>query len=1102
MVDYNTLSVNDGIKPLLRAIGIRSFPAKKADMVARLQEYDRNNPGHPASSLPIPATQQRKKRTPTTSTPGPASTAEPSAVAPRPSRKRKELSPAVQPEPQPKRFKSGGEVERKSSAKGDRDEEMLMPGSRHHEAVEARLSPVEKPDEEHVSQDDAQHDAQYVRRKDAQNVPDDSNKYQIGQNKGKMVAAGAASASSTSRAKRNTDLRKTKKQLKAPVKLAKGLPSRKGKSKGKQATTSKLAQVKDDTNRRAARKTGKTGKTGKTQAMGDKAEAVPVRQGESVQNQSKAVADDTESVVDDHKPCKHVTNDSDDDENTKTGDEEKDVDDDDGEDVDDDDDDDDENTNTGDDEEGVDNDEDEDESGLTPYEKDLAREARFHALRRPGGYADPKVANAWRVKHQTIVVSLDSYYPEGHPRWLPDHLIFGKQWEDRMLARAKKEGRELPRMTCKSPEQWQEKEMVDYYEIHGAPLERPGTPSKRAGESSKRAEEPAQEQSQPGESSKSAVEPAQEQGQPGHATAGPSGPPKRGKKRAADAMEDEDEDSKGWLENERQKRRVALQRAQRDASIPGFERRLRELKDGRREGPTKSRAAVAAANKAVGGSKNFDQRVRANKHHARRAATRLYEDFMYFQSPQRRTQYNEHIDSWEKEMKNPFRKEMAPGKLFGEDPRNDGELRALIESFEQRGIGTLEETGLQRRGPAELHTLIPTRRRRAAGVGAGELDDDAPEVILSIDEEAIERRRAQIEDVQGDITMKETHSERRAREVAALGKDLPTKWFVNEFVPTAVSFDRTRQESGLFIAAGETSRDWLDSYDSLDIVKPGVTAVERTLLHLGSDAESEDEDDQDQPQPDYPGSINEFSKEKQPHKTYRLVPTTQFAETAYGRREREHIHMFLAPSSPVDSPPHSPIPRTDIQHDFQKADPEHLKYRAKLRDPHGILYKQWPNPSLEVPYAPVDVAALPTQLQARYQSSEKGLGDADILDGARVFNGPAPEGTSMRLLREAKGQKYRPPIRPPPARRGPWDSDDDGSDGGGEVDPGGDDGDSDFDDGDLFRRAYMEASRLGDIHEDGNAGDGGAGDDVIMLSDDSTLEHSDSDDTVFQAGLL
>lgn len=75
MVDYSKLKVNEDLKPRLRAIG-QPFPSTKKEMVEILEKYDKEHPDRPASSLPIPSTQPRKKRVPKGAAPAPAATAQ------------------------------------------------------------------------------------------------------------------------------------------------------------------------------------------------------------------------------------------------------------------------------------------------------------------------------------------------------------------------------------------------------------------------------------------------------------------------------------------------------------------------------------------------------------------------------------------------------------------------------------------------------------------------------------------------------------------------------------------------------------------------------------------------------------------------------------------------------------------------------------------------------------------------------------------------------------------------------------------------------------------------------------------------------------------
>lgn len=592
-------------------------------------------------------------------------------------------------------------------------------------------------------------------------------------------------------------------------------------------------------------------------------------------------------------------------------------------------------------------------------------------------------------------------------------------------------------------------------------------------------------------------------------------PKKASRKRKVDKIEEEQEkvDSKRWLENERQKRIARLGTVEGLASISGFDKQLQNRDDARR---AKSTAAVTKANRAVGGSEKFDPKERRRRDDKRLHETSLYEDFMYFQCPGRRSQYEQDIH---RDTKKPFRKGDKVGRLwlFGADENE--ELRNIVEDLEERNIGILENIVPDGIGPNDLHILVPSLRREPFGLDEIDLQRATQEVNLSrLNREAIERRRVEIE---GDPQTEGTHSARRAREVAAMG-DLPTDHKINDIVPTARSMDRTRLQSGLFIAAGEQSRDWLTSYDHLDIVRPGVYAVERHFLDPidegyqaardsaqdEGEGKEEEEEEEDIPQPDnYPGFLNEFSKPPRPHKKFAHRPTTPFAEATYGRCEREHIHMFLAPSSPVDSPPHSPKRSSNIPLDVPSSHPDYEHYRAKFRDNHGLTYKSWPEfkeKGYAMRYEPLDIAALPKELQDQYESNKEVLGDPEILDNPRLFDVPAPDGTSMRLLREAKGMPYTPPIRPAKDKQGPWvegDSESGSDNSGGDVDL-----ESSDDDGDLFRKAYLEAgSGVVEAHDDGGDGHGGAGDEgfesqgggaendlmmvdadeVVVLSDDS-----------------
>jgi hypothetical protein len=327
----------------------------------------------------------------------------------------------------------------------------------------------------------------------------------------------------------------------------------------------------------------------------------------------------------------------------------------------------------------------------------------------------------------------------------------------------------------------------------------------------------------------------------------------------------------------------------------------------------------------------------------------------------------------------------------------------------------------------------------------------------------VEAEKERYENKQKEKGMKEVHSLRQAREAEAIGT--ATGIYFSDKVPTARSLDRIRLQSGLFVAAGESSHDWNVSYDQMDIVKTGCIAVEKGKLvdeegklkdssgnseeHLedakgmGEKAPTIDVAEQ-YPEDGVEGLLNEFCRDKQPHKEYTLVPTTAFAEISYGRREREHAHLNLQPSSPVLSPPHSPIfmdapaGKPVIPVDVPEKHEAFHRNRRQFQDPYGVNYRQWPafkgsrqGRGFKVTYEPLDIAALPKNLQEQHNSG------TPALDESGRFALPAPDGTSMRLLREALNEPCQPPRRF--VATGEEESDDEG---------------------DLFREAYLEGSRV------------------------------------------
>lgn len=219
--------------------------------------------------------------------------------------------------------------------------------------------------------------------------------------------------SSKSRAKRDTNTQKLDKQLEAIPKLVVKLSSRKGKANGTQSVPSKPAPVQNESNRRAAQRATKAGKT---KAMGDKAEFQTSGQEEAIQEQAKVISDGIGSAVANPNPHSH-------------------------------------DPNAGAIDDGNSGPVDTEHAGTskpkaeTEAEK-LARE--MYLRREPGGYADPRVAEVWRVRQKTIMAPIDNYYEPGKKRAPKEQLQYLRYME-RQREEAAKEGITIPKQDCKSP---------------------------------------------------------------------------------------------------------------------------------------------------------------------------------------------------------------------------------------------------------------------------------------------------------------------------------------------------------------------------------------------------------------------------------------------------------------------------------------------------------------------------------------------------------------------------------------------------------------------------------------------------------------------------
>ncbi|CAO2655490.1 Nn.00g042930.m01.CDS01 [Neocucurbitaria sp. VM-36] len=331
------------------------------------------------------------------------------------------------------------------------------------------------------------------------------------------------------------------------------------------------------------------------------------------------------------------------------------------------------------------------------------------------------------------------------------------------------------------------------------------------------------------------------------------------------------------------------------------------------------------------------------------------EDFLYYQTPETRWKRLRDIDPETRLDAAAERSQRATPYLLPNDGGKYNEwVHSVLDTYDSLGVGNTDyrqgfTDSIGNRlpassqspvapvvGPMDLHLWTPPPRRQPVGLGR---DPVAPwsqtAWDLRLDEAAIETRRLQIETVRHEKDDPDvlTHQDRRQYELEmydATTAGRPTTANVRIRQEAGQSFTddhfrKIRTSQGLFIAARESSWDWLTSYDCLGKVKRG----EIPEIFPTSNVRNDDDDDDDwilEEEPkhalnddaptnanngkadiDYPYPKNEFSKPPQAPKTFEnYLQVGPWAEETTGRREWHHYGM-MSPSSEVDSPPHLPI---------------------------------------------------------------------------------------------------------------------------------------------------------------------------------------------------
>ncbi|KAI4698719.1 hypothetical protein J4E81_005330 [Alternaria sp. BMP 2799] len=375
----------------------------------------------------------------------------------------------------------------------------------------------------------------------------------------------------------------------------------------------------------------------------------------------------------------------------------------------------------------------------------------------------------------------------------------------------------------------------------------------------------------------------------------------------------------------------------------------------------------------------FDKANRRLEHDQMTRAQEVLEDWLFYQDASRRRIRRRDLDSSQRRQVESERLGRKMQYLL--DPSSDDYghfdwLHSLLDLYDSRDIGGQSYTQgwkdhlgnqitkkggdkatLPRVGPRELHLWTPAYRRRLVGLRRPEEDTDSDDYDaiepdrFELDEAAVEAERMKTEkkiDRKTKDLVYSSHDARRRDEIRTYKNSRPNTSNVREATVdgTSIVQDRwghIRTKQGLFIAARESSWDWLTSYDCLGPVKSGwypeTSAVrddpevwiEADDLDSGSDSDSQVDApraSRDQPTKNdenalgepvgesrkagkatinYPYPAREFWRDSKPFQLgERKFVTTEWAEETTGRRER-HTYRKEEHASPVNSPPRSPV---------------------------------------------------------------------------------------------------------------------------------------------------------------------------------------------------
>ena len=268
---------------------------------------------------------------------------------------------------------------------------------------------------------------------------------------------------------------------------------------------------------------------------------------------------------------------------------------------------------------------------------------------------------------------------------------------------------------------------------------------------------------------------------------------------------------------------------------------------------------VALENFNAGEGRIASTEYRWSEHKRLREADGYWEDFLYYQNAINRWNRMDSLMAEDEQRQQIEGINQPPWMFDHNDPAPF--LRMMLDHYDHRSIGGEEYrqdirgvTGAvvrrgrgepERRpiGPAELHLWTPITRRVPGGLRN---PDEMPIITqrsrrtfqpeLDLDAIAAEQTARETEQlrpaVEGEVLMYNTHAERREAERrrylrdddGTLGRPSTSNVRENGDRNYEESFGALRTNLGLFIAAKETSQDWLTSYDCLGKLEAGWTA--------------------------------------------------------------------------------------------------------------------------------------------------------------------------------------------------------------------------------------------------------------------------------------